>query len=141
MDNDTIQYYELHASDVATSYEAVESPLASLFPFLFRKGNSVLDIGIGSGRDIALLMKNGIDAFGLEPSSGLIDEAMRLHPNLAGRLQAGSLPQEFPESFTEKFDGVILSAVLMHIDDSELFGMDVDNQDDFMVEIGARINL
>ena len=29
----------------------------------------------------------------------------------------------------------------IYMDDSTLFGMDIDNQDDFMVEIGTRINL
>jgi SAM-dependent methyltransferase len=51
----------------------------------------------------------------------MLAEAQRLHPELAGRLYAGSLPGPLPEIAEAPFDNILLSAVLMHIPDGDLF--------------------
>ena len=47
--------------------------------------------------------------------------AAALHPELSGRLFGGALPGALPPSVAGPYDGVILSAVITHIPDSELF--------------------
>ena len=63
----TMSYYRHNAAEVASRYEAVNSPVASFFQLAFAPSSRVLDIGCGSGRDLAALLKAGHDAFGLEP--------------------------------------------------------------------------
>ena len=121
MDKRTVDYYDTHAPQIAGNYESVESPFASLFPVIFKKGDRVLDIGCGSGRDMALLLRLECDPYGLEASASLIDFAHKKHPELRGRIEHGAIPGGVPEEHHGSFDGVVLSAVLMHIPDSELF--------------------
>ena len=120
MDRQTIDFYETHAPSVAQRYESVESPVAHLFPLAFANSARVLDIGCGSGRDLAALMSKGYDAYGLEPSTSLREAAVAGHPELSGRITDSALPS-LGKPFDGAFDGVLCSAVLMHVPDTELF--------------------
>jgi len=104
---------------LAERYEGVPSPVEPYFPMAFAAGARVLDIGCGSGRDVARLLAHGYDAFGIEPTPGLREAAVVSHPELAGRLLNGSLPDRI-DAFGGDFDGVLCSAVLMHVPDTEL---------------------
>lgn len=120
MDQRTAQYYRTHAADVAARYESVGSPVARFFATAFVAGGRVLDIGAGSGRDLAQLLAQGFDAFGVEPVDELRIAATASHPELAGRLVAGQLPG-IGAPHGGEFDGVLCSAVLMHVPESDLF--------------------
>lgn len=120
MDASTARFYEDNAQDIASRYESVGSPVAKYFPLAFLPGARVLDIGAGSGRDLAHLIKSGYDAYGVEPTDGLRAAAEAAHPELAGRLASSALP-ELGMPFDGKFDGVLCSAVLMHVPDHQLF--------------------
>jgi SAM-dependent methyltransferase len=80
----------------------------------------VLDVGTGSGRDLAALIKAGYDGHGVEPSAGLRLAAIAAHPELRGRLIGGSLPA-IGVPYGGTFDGIIYRAVLMHLPDAQLF--------------------
>jgi SAM-dependent methyltransferase len=120
MDATTAQFYEENASDIAARYETVASPVERYFGAAFVAGSRVLDIGAGSGRDAACLLAHGFDAYGVEPSHGLRQAAVNTHPELATRLEAGSMP-ELGMPFGGGFDGILCSAVLMHVPDHEMF--------------------
>ena len=120
MDDLTAAFYESHAVAVAQRYEAVESPAERQFPIAFVEGTRVLDLGCGSGRDLARLVANGYLAFGVEPSGGLRAAAIANHPELAGKIVDGMLP-DIGKPFGGDFDGILCSAVLMHVPDSQLF--------------------
>jgi SAM-dependent methyltransferase len=120
MDKRTLDYYALHASEVAQRYEVTSSPLESHFSGSFVKGGRVLDIGCGSGRDIAELKRLGFDAYGVDATYELVQRAQIIHPELTGKIEQGCLP-ELSIPFGGEFDGVLCCAVLMHIDSSELF--------------------
>lgn len=120
MDERTLAFYESHATAVAQRYEAVPSPVEHLFALAFPPGARVLDLGCGSGRDTARLLALGYDAYGVEPSDGLRQAATASHPELQGRLTGGLLPS-VGLPFGAGFDGILCSAVLMHIPDSLLF--------------------
>ena len=47
--------------------------------------------------------------------------ALIVHPELEGKLVEGSLPGGLPDSIAGRYDGILLSAVLMHIPDADLF--------------------
>ena len=53
--------------------------LAEAFP---QAGSVVLDVGSGSGGNAATLLGLGYNAFGVEPSAGLREQALSLHPEL-----------------------------------------------------------
>ena len=120
MDLKTINYYSSNAHDLAQRYEAAPSSLAPHFASAFTPGGRVLDIGCGSGRDLAELHKLGFQSFGLDGTPELVEMTQTLHPELKGRVVHGLLP-EFDVPFGGEFDGVVCCAVLMHIDSTELF--------------------
>ena len=62
MDEATLEYYEKNAAVIAPGYDAASAGVSALFPFVFKPGQRVLDIGAGSGRDMARLLSLGIDA-------------------------------------------------------------------------------
>lgn len=120
MDQATAKYYQENAAELAARYNAVTSPAARYFAAAFPHGGRVLDVGAGSGRDLEALLAAGYDAHGIEPSQQLRDAALTVFPTLHGRLSAGQLP-ELDNPGGEPFDGVLCSAVLMHIPEGDLF--------------------
>ena len=120
MDDATSNFYRMNAERQANLYESVASPVARYFAAAFPSGATVLDIGAGSGRDLALLLASGYEAFGTEPSDPLRSQAIKRHPELTNRLTAGALP-DIGQPFGRNFDGVLCSAVLMHVPEPELF--------------------
>jgi SAM-dependent methyltransferase len=120
LDVNTADFYARNACDVVERYEVVDSPMAPYLPMAFPAGGRVLDIGTGSGRDLAALLRQGYEAFGVEPIDAMRAEAIRRHPELSSRICPGALPNvETP--FGTQFDGILCSAVLMHIQESDLF--------------------
>ena len=119
MDQRTLKYYSDNAAQVAQRYESVVSDLSAHFADSFSKGGKVLDIGCGSGRDLAVLHKLGYDCYGVDPTPEFVAIAQTTHAELENRIALGQLPDlEVP--FNGKFDGVLCSAVLMHIDIEQL---------------------
>lgn len=119
MDASTINYYSINAQAVAQRYESVLSSLSNSFEKAFQPKSRLLDIGCGSGRDLALLTSQGHDCFGLDATLEFVTLSQRLHPELHGKVVHGALPN-FQPPFGGNFDGILCSAVLMHIPESEL---------------------
>ena len=114
MDHPTLAYYNAHAPELAVRYEQVSSIAVARFESTFTKGSKLLDIGCGSGRDLALLARMGFDVYGVDPSAEFIQLAQQTHPDLEGRLSNGGLP-ELGIPFGGNFDGVLCYGVLMHL--------------------------
>jgi len=115
MDQSTLKYYSDNSAQVAERYESVVSDLSSHFVDAFIKGGRILDIGCGSGRDLAVLHKLGFDCYGVDPTPEFVAISQKTHPELVGRIALGELPHlKIP--FHGDFDGLLCSAVLMHID-------------------------
>ncbi len=119
MDSATVNYYSQNAQTVAERYESVVSSLSKSFGEAFNQRSKVLDIGCGSGRDLALLASLGHECFGIDATPEFVDLSQRLHPELNGKVLHAALPN-FKPPFGGDFDGVLCSAVLMHIPESEL---------------------
>ncbi len=119
MDPRTLDYYALNAADVAVRYEATPSPLRERFASLFPPGGRILDIGCGSGRDLAELARQGFRPHGVDGTADMVELAQSLHPELRGAVALGRLP-DLPVPFGGEFDGVLCSAVLMHVDSGDL---------------------
>jgi len=120
--NSTIAFYELNAAEISRHYETVDFgrfvrdavAAAGLKP-----GARILDIGCGSGRDAALLLSLGCDVSGIDGSEGMIGEAERIHPELAGKLFRVVLPGRFPFP-DHAFDAAFSWATLMHLEIADI---------------------
>lgn len=73
MNQQTLNYYKNNAEEVASRYESVTSELSQHFGMAFGKPGKVLDIGCGSGRDLAALYKLGHDCYGVDPTPEFTD--------------------------------------------------------------------
>jgi 2-polyprenyl-3-methyl-5-hydroxy-6-metoxy-1,4-benzoquinol methylase len=119
MDHTTLAYYNTHAPELAARYEQVSSIAVARFESTFTTGGKLLDIGCGSGRDLALLARMGFDVYGVDPSAEFIQLAQHTHPELEGRLSVSGLP-ELGIPFGGNFDGVLCYGVLMHLNQEAL---------------------
>ncbi len=119
MDQSTINFYKDNAKQVAARYESVVSDLSKYFSESFTTGLKILDIGCGSGRDLAVLNKLGYDCYGVDPTPQFVELSQEIHPEIKDRITLGALPDLFVP-FKGEFDGVLCSAVLMHIEIEQL---------------------
>jgi SAM-dependent methyltransferase len=123
VDERTRQYYSSRGREVADGQGMAGEGIARHFRLAFRRGARVLDLGCGEGWDTARLLRDGYESYGVEPVPELREIAIERHPELAGRLFSGSLPDDMPdpENARGPFDGIVCSAVLQHLPRSALF--------------------
>jgi SAM-dependent methyltransferase len=115
MDRRTLSYYDGNATEAAKRYESADaSRIHGNLLGAFTPGSRLLELGCGSGRDAAFLLSRGYEVVAVDASSGMIAEAVRLHPELKGRLTCHGLPDPLP--FNDgSFDGTFAVALLMHL--------------------------
>jgi SAM-dependent methyltransferase len=119
MDQATTEFYQRYVVESTIQGESAQSATSAYFEVAFKAGGKVLDVGAGSGRDLAVLHQLGFEAYGVEPNESMRSYALGIHPELLGRLQAGALPK-IGNPFAMQFDGIVCSAVLMHIPETDL---------------------
>jgi SAM-dependent methyltransferase len=120
MDELTREYYQKNAPHLAEYYSSCKGGISAWFDVAFPPGTRVLDIGTAAGRDVSTLVRGGRDAFGIDPCQALIDHGNTMDPRLKGRLSIGALP-DLTDVLDRAFDGVLCSAVLMHLPEEYLF--------------------
>ncbi|MCD8481288.1 MAG: methyltransferase domain-containing protein, partial [Verrucomicrobia bacterium] len=113
-DSQTVQAYSAQADELAAQYRRVLPPFLPHIVAVARPGGSLLDVGCGSGRDLAAFAEEGFDVRGIEPVDAFRRVAERDYPALRGRLTAGSLPDDIPFD-AGTFDVIHCAAVLMHL--------------------------
>ena len=138
MDEHTRRFYDRFAGELAEQYEAAQPEVENLIRAAFAPGMRVLDVGAGSGRDLAFLLEMGCDACGVEPSAEMRALALKRHPQLAGRLESAELPH-LDRPFGGHFEGVLCSGVLNHVAEEELAEAIVSMRD--LLEDGGRLLL
>jgi SAM-dependent methyltransferase len=111
----TLDYYESGAAELASRYESADLREAhDRIARLLTPGSRLLELGCGSGRDAAALLARGYDVTAVDASAAMLREAVRLHPELAGRLRRLALPAPLPFA-DASFGGVYAMAFLMHL--------------------------
>ena len=121
MDDKTQKYYSTHAKDASNLYNSAKTGgVSRYFQSAFTAGSTVLDMGAGSGRDMVILAEAGFDAYGIDASAEMVSNAVSNYPRLKDRIKCASIPSD-ELFFNMKFDGILCSAVLMHISDDLLF--------------------
>ena len=115
-DHDTLRFYEESALDYSrlTSSRSMDD---SLVPFskLITPGGSVIDLGCGSGRDLASFLRLGFRPIGLDLSRNLAEIAAGMSdcPVVIGDLRS-------PPFADSSFDALWASASLLHLRPDEL---------------------
>lgn len=125
MDPRTDDFYRRYAGRLASQPESRRSAMLPVVEAALPRGSRVLDVGAGAGRDVAGMLAAGLDAYGVEPSAAMRERALVQFPELAGRLRDGALPdlgRPFGDVAPDGFDGVVCSAVLMHVGADDLPG-------------------
>ncbi len=118
--NSTINYYNKQADSLSKRYESADiSFLQRILLETFSKNSNLMEIGCGSGRDAAFMLKNGYHVLGIDASKNMIYEAKKLHPELKEILKVSIVPEDldFKESY---FDGIYSIATLMHLKESDI---------------------
>lgn len=121
MDSETLNYYNNNATELSKRYNKVIPDYFKILLKYFKTGDKVLDIGCGSLRDVNILLENGVDAYGLEPSETMIKESIKNFPSLKVRVKGGHLPDNIPGYYKDiKWTGITLMAVLQHLNFNDL---------------------
>ncbi|MEX3694256.1 class I SAM-dependent methyltransferase [Paraburkholderia sp. BR14263] len=114
MDSMTIETYTSGAANYAAEWANQSAPddLYARLMRYFRPHGRTVDIGCGSGRDVAWLNAHGYPATGYDASEGLIARATADHPQCAFGL--ATLP-ELEGVPAASFDNVLCETVIMHL--------------------------
>jgi len=119
-DHETQQYYRNNARTLAQRYARARGGIELWFDVAFPKGSKILDVGAAAGRDVLFLLEAGYDACGVDPCRELVAEGLKTNPLLQDRLACDGLPG-LDTIENHSFDGVLCSAVLMHLPEETLF--------------------
>jgi len=118
VDPKTRDAYNARAAAFAAEYES-QAPqrLYDLALKFFRPAGLCLDVGCGSGRDLAWLASAGFKTLGIDASERLLKQAAALHPGLEFREE--SLP-DLETLQDSSVENVFCSGVLMHLPDDDI---------------------
>ncbi|OGY26346.1 MAG: hypothetical protein A2Z42_03400 [Candidatus Woykebacteria bacterium RBG_19FT_COMBO_43_10] len=114
--NDTsekiVYLYDKVASRVAEIYEGQNHiRWIQRFTEELPRGGKILDLGCGSGKDVAIVNSLGFEAIGVDGSKGMLHEATKRHPGI--RVMLGDIGNlELSNKF---FDGVWSWSVTTHL--------------------------
>lgn len=118
-DDRTSSYYSSKSTRLAAKYSKSDDIFSNLFVKYLATGSKFLDIGCGSGRDLANLNRYGFSVTGADSSEEMISAAISKYPELSGKIILTGLPN-LP-GLDNIFNGILCSAVLQHIPDSSLY--------------------
>jgi len=118
--SDTLKFYNDNASELCQRYESAEvNHLWEKIVATFHSGSKILEIGCGSGRDASHMYENGLDIIAIDGSLELLNQTIKTHADLSGRVCQTILPSFLP--FADAvFDGIISIACLMHFSEEHI---------------------
>jgi SAM-dependent methyltransferase len=114
--------YAEEAPELLVRYESFgfEEAHEAVLDLLPAHAGDVLDVGAGTGRDVAHLAAKGNRAVAAEPTAALREAAAELHPSAAIEWVDDGLPAlKTVVGRGTRFDLILMSAVWMHLDEQE----------------------
>ena len=129
MDTQTLKIYSEKAAEFADKYDSCSGGISAYFAETFPSDAQILDVGCGSGRDLRILLELGYAADGLDSCEEFVDRInMEFNRSLKTleleHSRTPALLDSLPELATiadDAYDGVLCSAVLMHLPEEQLF--------------------
>jgi 2-polyprenyl-3-methyl-5-hydroxy-6-metoxy-1,4-benzoquinol methylase len=118
-DFQTTQYYATRAAALAEKYAAASPGYDSLCKKYTDNKARLLDIGCGSGRDIAEFQKAGFSVTGADVSEEMIAQAVLKYPSLEGNLVHTGLPGL--SGLKGKYGTILCSGVMQHVQTQHLY--------------------
>lgn len=117
MSSQTQQFYENNSHDLIKRYDSADmSELHQLLVKHIPLNSKVIDIGFGSGRDLAYLQSSGHDIYGVDPVESFVVQVQHRFPEIREHFRVGSfLSSDIPADWLNSFDAVISIAVWMHL--------------------------
>lgn len=109
----TLAWYSSNAADYGRKVSGLVPEQLRLFAKQVRAAGTVLDLGCATGRDAALLAKEGFDVHGIDASPGMIEEARRLHPSL--KFKVGDV-RDLSDHPDQSVHGIWARAILLHME-------------------------
>jgi SAM-dependent methyltransferase len=124
MHSGTAHYYHHNARQLARQYHQANplylAHLKTLLPVIDGMSRpTVLDVGCGTGRDVADLIRAGYDATGVDPSPEMLAAGRATYQLTTSHLKEDILPDLATVSGAT-FDGILCSAVLQHVPEEHL---------------------
>jgi len=118
-DRPTLAAYDNAAAEFANEWHEQPPPtdLHGIVERFFVRGRATVDIGCGSGREVAWLNANGFPAKGFDASQGLLAEARKRYPDL-DFAQSG-LP-DLRGIAANTYDNMLCETVIMHLDRAQI---------------------
>lgn len=117
MKSSTHHFYEKNSHDLIERYDSADmSELHQLLAKRIRPNSKIIDIGFGSGRDLAYLQSNGHDIYGIDPVKAFVIQAQHRFTDISEHFRVASfLSSDIPSNWFNSFDVVISIAVWMHL--------------------------
>lgn len=107
----TTEVYNTLGQKYLDDSKKVTPPGRLPFSKLFKKGDTIFDVGCGGGRDAQFFIKKGFKVIGVDTSSVLIELARKAEPKATFQC-ADLLTVKFPK---DTFNGIWAQAVLLHL--------------------------
>jgi len=120
MDKQTIEFYEREGPNLAAVYDSCDGGITEYFQTAFSAEMHILEVGCGTGRDLARLLEMGFDAEGVDPCKAFREHAIKKYPCLKARLGNDQLP-ELITIDSHAYEAVLCSGVLMHLPEEQVF--------------------
>lgn len=115
----TLAFYNGHASELVNTYAAVEPTYLAHLKTLLQPGESrILDVGCGTGRDVAHLRAAGFNAIGVDASAAMVEAGVTRYGLEPEGVRLDALPEL--KGVSDRYDAVLCAAVLHHVPDPEL---------------------
>ena len=115
MGHSTLNYYNQNALNAAERYESAD--VTQLHDFLsagLKPGGRLLELGCGSGRDAAFMVRQGFHVLATDGCAAMVEQVKHHHPELVGHVVHIELPDGLSNDLGP-FDGIYAIAVLMHL--------------------------
>lgn len=111
----TIEYYEEHADDfVELTLDADMSTVYTRLEKWLNEGDSILDLGCGSGRDSRYFSEKGYEVTAVDPSPAMCRKTREIAKVPVYKYRAEEIP------FVEEFNGVWACASLLHVEENKM---------------------
>lgn len=114
MDKQTIERYQQDAPQFIDNYKSVKPRrVYELIATFFHSKKLTLDIGCGSGRDLAYLSGSGFIVEGMDPVPAFVEHCRNFLESVP--IYQDALPKLETQTEENKYSNLLLCAVLMHV--------------------------